>query len=326
VGFEPGSAGNLRSRPSFAASPEEADRLVWDSTCSNNLATYLPTLFQRPPQKKGAATPLPRVAFVVKGCDMRSIVALVKERQAPRENLVLIGVPCTGMVDAGKLVQAAGGQAVVSLEDGGAGAVAVQTADGRALSVEREQLLQDACLSCRFPSPQGADIAVEGPARQPCDDGDALAKEIASLPIEERWQRFSAEMSRCIRCYACRQACPTCYCTECFAEQNSPAWIGVGAERTDVSIFHLIRIFHQAGRCVECDACLRACPVGIDLRPWTKALAADVRSLYGFTPDFDLEGKPPLATFRDDDPQEFITEPGKPAASGGAGGADRGRT
>jgi ferredoxin len=86
--------------------------------------------------------------------------------------------------------------------------------------------------------------------------------------------------------------------------------MGVGAERTDVSIFHLIRIFHQAGRCVECDACVRACPMHIDLRPWTKKIAADVRELYGFTPDFDLERKPPLATFKEDDPQSFITEPG----------------
>ena len=135
-------------------------------------------------------------------------------------------------------------------------------------------------------------------------------KDIEKLSPAERWARFSAEMSRCIRCYACRQACPTCYCKECFAEQNNPAWIGVGAEQTDVSIFHIVRIFHQAGRCVECDACLRACPMGIDLRTWTKKIAADVRALYGFTPDFDPTGKPPLVTFKEDDAQQFITEPG----------------
>ena len=135
-------------------------------------------------------------------------------------------------------------------------------------------------------------------------------KDIERLSPAERWQRFSAEMSRCIRCYACRQACPTCYCRECFAEQNNPAWIGVGAEQTDVSIFHIVRIFHQAGRCVECDACVRACPMGIDLRTWTKKIASDVRALYGFTPDFDPSTKPPLVTFKEDDEQEFITEPG----------------
>ena len=85
VGYERGSNG-YRCRPSFAARAEDVDRLEWDSTCSNNLAAYLPGLFQRPPQKKGQETPLPRIGFVAKACDLRSIVALVKERQAPREN------------------------------------------------------------------------------------------------------------------------------------------------------------------------------------------------------------------------------------------------
>ena len=74
-------------------------------------------------------------------------------------------------------------------------------------------------------------------------------------------------------------------------------------------IFHIIRIFHQAGRCVECDACVRACPMGIDLRSLTKKIAADVRGLFGFTPGFDAETRPPLLTFREDDEQGFISEP-----------------
>jgi ferredoxin len=236
-------------------------------------------------------------------------VALVKERQAPRENLVLIGVPCTGMVDERKVREAVGGLEIAGFADDGK-SVVVRTVAGKDHRFEREAVLQDACRCCQFPVPQGADITVEGPARTPGDNGDGLVKDIEKLSPAERWARFSAEMSRCIRCYACRQACPTCYCKECFAEQNNPAWIGVGAEQTDVSIFHIVRIFHQAGRCVECDACVRACPMGIDLRTWTKKIAADVRALYGFTPDFDPTGKPPLVTFKEDDAQAFITEPG----------------
>jgi formate dehydrogenase subunit beta len=315
VGYERGSDG-YRCRPSFAARAEDVDRLEWDSTCSNNLAVYLSGLFQRPPQKKGQETPLPRIGFVAKACDLRSIVALVKELQAPRENLVLIGVPCTGMVDERKVREAVGGAEITGYSDDGK-AVVVRTAAGTEHRFEREAVLQDACRCCQFPVPHGADVSVEGSARTPGDNGDSLVKDIEKLSAAERWARFSAEMSRCIRCYACRQACPTCYCKECFAEQNNPAWIGVGAEQTDVSIFHIVRIFHQAGRCVECDACLRACPMGIDLRTWTKKIAADVRALYGFTPDFDPTGKPPLVTFKEDDAQAFITEPGKPEGHGG---------
>jgi formate dehydrogenase subunit beta len=316
VGYERGSNG-YRCRPSFAGRPEDVERLEWDPTCSNNLAVYLPDLFRRPPLQKGRQTPPPRIGFVAKACDLRSIVALVKERQAPRENLVLIGVPCTGMVDERKVRDAVGGAEIASFADDGE-SVAVRTREGAELRFEREAVLQEACRCCQHPAPQGADITIDGPSRAPAGPGDELVKDIERLSSAERWKRFSAEMSRCIRCYACRQACPTCYCRECFAEQNNPAWIGVGAERTDVSIFHLVRIFHQAGRCVECDACVRACPMGIDLRIWTKKIAADVRALYGFTPDFDPSTKPPLVTFKEDDAQEFITEPG----AGGAHGPD----
>jgi formate dehydrogenase subunit beta len=317
VGYERGSAG-YRCRPSFAARAEDAERLEWDSTCSNNLAVYLPGLFQRRPQKKGQETPLPRIGFVAKACDLRSIVALVKERQAPRENVVLIGVPCTGMVDERKVREAAGSAEIASFADDGR-TVTVRTEAGAEHRFEREAVLQEACRCCQFPAPAGADVTVDGPCRAPADPGDGLVQDIEKLAAAERWKRFSAEMSRCIRCYACRQACPTCYCRECFAEQNNPAWIGVGAEGTDVSIFHIVRIFHQAGRCVECDACVRACPMGIDLRTWTKKIAADVRALYAFTPGFDLEAKPPLSTFKEDDAQEFITEPGAGRKAGGEG-------
>jgi formate dehydrogenase subunit beta len=313
VGFEKGSDG-YRSRPVFIESAEGADRLTWDATCSQNLAVYLPSLFRREPQKKGPESAAPRVAFIAKACDLRSLFALVKEKQAPRENLFIIGVPCKGLIDSRKLekvvMDRAGGVEVTELADGEE-TIHVHTADGRTFSFAREPLVQDSCLDCQFPAPKGADVSIEGLARQVRDNGSTLLKEFARLSETERWQKFREEISRCIRCYACRQACPMCYCTECFAETNNPAWIGVTTELTDTMIFHIVRIFHQAGRCVECDACVRACPMGIDLRPFTKKIAADVQELFGFTPGFDLETPPPLVTFREDDQQGFITEPRK---------------
>jgi len=323
VGFTNGSVG-YRCRPILISSAAQIDKLEWDSTCSNNLAVYLPPLFAHAPRGKppDAHAPRgPRIGFVVKGCDMRSIVALVKENQARRESMVLVGVPCRGMIDEAKLDSAAraagnlgaaapGSQAIKAVEDCEE-TVEVALVDGRSVSLAREPLLQDACLSCMYPSPEGADILIEGASRIAAGNGDGQVDDFAALEASERWLRFQQEMSRCIRCYACRQACPTCYCKECFAEMNSPAWIGISTELTDTTIFHLIRVFHQAGRCVECDACLRACPMGIDLRTLTKKIAVDVRRMFGFTPDFNIESSPPLTAFKDDDDQGFITEPGR---------------
>ncbi len=183
------------------------------------------------------------------------------------------------------------------------------------LSLPREQVLQDCCLECRHPVPEGADLLVPGEAREPGDGGYARVREFEAKSREERWEHFRSELSRCIRCNACRQACPTCWCKECFAEQTNLQWIGAGTDPSDKMFFQIIRIFHQAGRCVECDACYRACPMGIDLRLYTKKIVKDVEETFGYLPAFDAEELPPLATFGEKDGDSFITDPDKAEAA-----------
>ncbi|NIO18560.1 4Fe-4S ferredoxin, partial [bacterium] len=40
-----------------------------------------------------------KVGIVAKGCDIRSIVGLIKEKQTKREDVFIIGVPCPGIID-----------------------------------------------------------------------------------------------------------------------------------------------------------------------------------------------------------------------------------
>ena len=95
----------------------------------------------------------------------------------------------------------------------------------------------------------------------------------------------------------------------CFADQRKPAWITPGTELPDTVVFHMGRMFHQAGRCVECDACVNACPMGIDLRLFTQKLASDAFELFGCVPGVSEGDAPALATFKNDDTQCFITDP-----------------
>jgi Fe-S oxidoreductase len=74
-------------------------------------------------------------------------------------------------------------------------------------------------------------------------------------------------------------------------------------------LYHIGRIFHQAGRCVECDACVRACPMGIDLRTFTQKMAQDVKEMFDYSPGFSADVPVPLCAYKLDDKQEFITEP-----------------
>jgi ferredoxin len=206
---------------------------------------------------------------------------------------------------------AAGGGEVVQHEEAGE-SLTVSTRGGKKLSFEREKVLQDCCRECRHPLPEGADVMLGGEARAPGDGGYARVREFEARSREERWEHFRSELSRCIRCNACRQACPTCWCKECFAEHTNLRWIGAGTESPDKMFFSIIRIFHQAGRCVECDACYRACPMGIDLRLYTKKIVKDVEEAFGYLPVFDAKELPPLATFGEKDADSFITDPDKP--------------
>jgi len=319
IGYERGSV-PLKSRPFFikvkdADAPENlVENLVWNSFCSNNLAVFLPKYFETNPFAR-KRPPKPKIGIVAKGCDLRSIVTLIKEKQAPRENLVLIGVPCQGMIDKRKVEDAIVTQ-TSRLRDSEIqdyqeqdGVLNVTVKGGKTFTFKKEEVLQDACIDCRYPMPEGTDYLIEGKAKEPGDSGYKHIEEFEAKTPRERWEYFMQEMSKCIRCSACRQACPTCWCKECFAEHTDLKWIGVSTNISDTMIFHITRIFHQAGRCVECDACYRACPMGIDLRTFTKKIGKDVENLFEFYPDFNQETIPPISTFKETDSDNFITEP-----------------
>ncbi len=307
IGWENGSL-PLRSRPCFVRKADGADKLVWNSCCTNNLAVYLPRLFERPARPR-ADYKVPRVGIVAKGCDVRSIVGLAKENQIPRGNVVIVGVPCRGLTDLTKVEAMLNGDVVAGCEEDSEGTLHVTTRSGKTKTIGKDRVIADACLECQHPLPDGADVVVEGEPKEISPEEYASIGEFEARSPEERWQYFVAEISKCIRCYACREACPNCYCKVCFADQTKPRWVGASDDLSDVMVYHIGRIFHQAGRCVECDACVRACPLGIDLRMFTRKLAKDVKELFDYVPGLSTEELPPLCTFKQDDSESFITEP-----------------
>ena len=213
IGYEKGSV-PLVSRPFFikvkdADAPENlVKNLVWNSFCSNNLAVFLPKYFETNPFAR-KRPPKPRIGIVAKGCDLRSIVTLIKEKQAFRENLVLLGVPCQGMIDKRK-VEAAIASKETRVQDAEIqefyekdGILHITTKSGHAHMFDKRAFLQDACIDCRYPMPEGTDYLIEGDAKEP---GDGGYKEIGDFEMktpQERWEYFMQEMSKCIRCYAC---------------------------------------------------------------------------------------------------------------------------
>ena len=313
IGYESGSV-PMSSRPVFltasevAEDPSKVDRLVWDSFCTSNLATYLLRYYANEPnRRKKREKPYPRVGLTVKGCDCRSVYTLVKERQVRRDSVKLVGVPCVGMVDVRRIREQSADEIVACEESDDS--LAITFGNGDSTTLDREEVLRRSCLECRFPKPENTDSLVETEARQPGDGGRSRLEAFEPKSSDEKWEYFSDELSKCIRCNACRQACPTCWCKECFADHTDLKWIGVGSSLSDAMIFQITRIYHQAGRCVECDACYSACPMGVDLRTYTNKIAQDVYELFDYLPDFNPETSPPLATFSEADSDAFITDP-----------------
>ena len=129
---------------------------------------------------------------------------------------------------------------------------------------------------------------------------------LTALSLAERRAFWERELGRCIRCYACRAACPMCYCERCTTECNRPQWIPVASHGLGNLEYHLMRAMHLAGRCVECGSCARACPVGIPVGLLAVYAEESVRRQFDGTVPQGGRREYALSTFRSGDKESFI--------------------
>ncbi len=290
IGFRKGTL-PMMNEPCFAKTPQDVGQFVWDSNCGINLAKYL-------------ANRKEKIGIVAKGCDSRNIVTHIIENKINREQVVIIGVPCQGMIDKHKIIGMFVDEIRTVVENGDK---IVVTAGGKETPLEKSDMLQKNCLVCTHRNPVIHDELVADPVVEEQDvDRYADVREIEAMMPQEKWEYFESLLSPCIRCYACKNACPLCYCPTCFVDESKPQWVGKGQDPTDVRTFHFLRAFHCAGRCTDCGACERACPVGINMRVFTKKLEKDCFEQFGWETGLSLDERPPLDSFRADDPDAFI--------------------
>jgi len=131
-------------------------------------------------------------------------------------------------------------------------------------------------------------------------------QKIENMSVSERWVWWEQQFSKCIRCYACRQVCPFCYCEQCIVEENQPQWIDRSPSPQNNRSWNIIRAFHLVGRCTECGECDRVCPVGIPLSVLAAKMAIEVKEAFDYVAGVDMEAAPALHSFRVDDPEGFI--------------------
>ncbi|MFX1496358.1 MAG: 4Fe-4S ferredoxin [Promethearchaeota archaeon] len=304
IGYTKGTI-PLSSSPIVIDKVEDIDKLIWNNLCYVNLAKYLVPLiptFIKPDGRKM------KIGIVSKGCVGRALIHLAVEHQIDLDNIKIIGIPCNGIINRAKLQKEIGEQEIIEAFISGDNII-VKTKDLEK-SFSYEDYLNELCKTCQVKSPPkvaNANVGefLENPIIE--DDFTDLEDYESKTP-EEKWAYIKDLLSTCTRCYACREACPMCYCNLCFVDQNKPVWFGKTTDLPDIIVFHLIRALHLAGRCVACGACTSVCPMGIDLNLITRKLEKIVKERFDFTSGIDFEQLPPMMSFSLEDEQEYMLE------------------
>jgi len=296
IGFEGGSL-KFTTTPLITSDPEDISRLVINPFITNNLSVFLTEV-------KG------RAGIVVKGCDSRSLVSLLQDNQVIREDIVILGVPCSGVIDLGKVERLVGKERDEIGDISRDGDKVLVTVDGNKSEFPLSAVLFDNCLSCEFPTPQEYDILLGEPTSPIGNETKATSQEninrLKGLASEQRWEFWKGEFDRCLRCYACRNICPACFCKRCFVEESEPQWL-LGVPRWQENMmFQVVRNIHVAGRCTDCGECERACPVNIPLRSLTREMYDTVDELFHYKAGMDKEAQPLLASYEATDIEDFV--------------------
>lgn len=282
----------------FHTAEELAESFVWNDFCGANFSKYLVKETGKSEQK---------ILVFLKPCDTYSFNQLLTEHRFDREKVYVVGVPCSGMLDAGRIKEQAEGIAAIRVDGE---QVLVDTLYDGTLTLDRSAMLPDRCTNCKSKQHVAYDELLG-------EDGEILdskrfdeVDKIEKMTPDERFAFWQNELSRCIRCNACRDICPACTCEKCvFDNPNSGVENKAPATSFEEQMFHIIRAFHVAGRCTDCGECSRVCPQHIPLHLLNRKFIKDIDAFYGeYQAGAEVGSRAPIVNYTTDDlePSEAV--------------------
>ena len=295
-------AGDLpyNPEPAYFEKEEDLEEFVYNGFCGANLSKYMIE-----------ASKLPGKTLVcLKPCDTYSFQQLMKEHRVDREKAYIIGVGCKGKLDIEKIrkmgIKGIKSIAGANLEDE-AETLTIETLYGEK-EVPYKDAMLERCHVCKGKDHMIFDEII-GESKE-TKDGDRFAEveRIEAMSPEEKFAFFQKELSKCIRCNACRNVCPACSCRKCVFDSNKfDSAQKANVDSFEEKMFHIIRAFHVAGRCTDCGECSRVCPQGIHLHLFNRKFIKDIDELYGeYQAGADLEERGPLTSYQLDDAEPGI--------------------
>ena len=282
----------------FKTVDELKNGFVFSDFCGANFSKYLVAKTQKTEGK---------ILVFLKPCDTYSFNQLLTEHRFDREKVYAVGIPCEGMADISK-IKAISGEGISSITADGDNFVVTTLYDDETITINGESVLAERCVNCKSKKHVAYDELMG-------EDGDVLdsgrfdeVARLEAMTADERFAFWQNELSRCIRCNACRDACPACTCEKCvFDNPKSGVENKSPANSFEEKLFHIIRAFHVAGRCTDCGECSRVCPQNIPLHLLNRKFIKDINEFYGdYQAGAEVGSRAPLVNYTTED-----VEPGE---------------
>ena len=285
--------------PAYFTTVEELDTFTYDAFCGANLSKYM----IEASKQEG------KTLVFLKPCDTYSYNQLVKEHRVDREKAYIIGVGCKGKLDIEK-IKALGIKGIETITEK-ENTLEIKTIYGDKTCTFEEAVITR-CFGCKgtehviYDELIGADVEL---AFTPVDRFEGV-RELEAMSSEERFAFWQGELSKCIRCNACRNVCPVCSCNKCvFDSDKFDSAQKANTDPFEEQMFHIIRAWHVAGRCTDCGECSRVCPQGIPLHLLNRRMIKDINEFYGeYQAGADTETKGPLTNFTFEDVEPSIVK------------------
>ncbi len=275
----------------FTTEDEINNDFVYNDFCGANFSKYLVAKTKKTEGK---------ILVFLKPCDTYSFNQLLTEHRFDREKVYAVGIGCEGMADQVKLKNKVDGIVSIDYKED---AMYVDTLYDGTVKVDYADVLAERCINCKSKKCVAYDELMG-------EDGDVIDSnrfdEVAALEAmtpDERFAFWQGELSRCIRCNACRDACPACTCEKCvFDNPNSGVENKAPANSFEEQIFHIIRAYHVAGRCTDCGECSRVCPQNIPLHLLNRKFIKDMNECYGeYQAGTEVGSRAPLVDYTEGD-------------------------